>query len=279
MRNITQNEVGLVSGGDGGDSKKISLESSTISVLNGAYRSGRVLAPFLEGLAPNATAAAVTAGSAAVITTATALSGAGYLGYEAGTAIYDNSKTVRDGAAKVIEYFCGPAEAEAACVHIESILPCGRKAGQIVAGDVMQLGDEKNFEDSTGVVTFSKRKKASGYRITTVGGVALVCSNTAPIPTPDGLVLAPNLLKLKVAVRRKIHGVYSTIWELVEQIDELGEIDVQHITVGNKCFWAGEKSDSYILHHNCKNVTNLLNGGMSDAEKEKIQRLRDAYDI
>ncbi len=277
MRNITQDEVGLVSGGDGGDSKKMTLTTAITSVLNGAYKSGRVLGPILEGLAPSASAAAVSAGSAALVTGATALSGAGYLGYEAGTLIYDNNKTVRDGAAKVIEYLCGPAEAEAACVHVDSLLPCGRKAGQIVVGDVMKLGDERNFEESTGIVTFSQRKKALCYRITTVGGVTLVCSKTAPIPTPDGLILAPNLLRLNVAVRRQVNGVISTIWEEVEQVDELGENDIQHITVGNKCFWAGEKQGAYILHHNCKNVTNFLKSEMSDAEK--YQRLLDAYEI
>jgi hypothetical protein len=32
----------------------------------------------------------------------------------------------------------------------------------------------------------------------------------------------------------------------------VGEIKVQHITVGDKCFWAGEKQGKYILHHNMK---------------------------
>jgi hypothetical protein len=29
---------------------------------------------------------------------------------------------------------------------------------------------------------------------------------------------------------------------------------VQHITVGDRCFWAGEKRGAYILHHNSKDA-------------------------
>ena len=38
--------------------------------------------------------------------------------------------------------------------------------------------------------------------------------------------------------------------------------DIQHITVGDQSFWAGEKSGSYILHHNIKdsNTYFLPNG-------------------
>lgn len=32
-------------------------------------------------------------------------------------------------------------------------------------------------------------------------------------------------------------------------------IQVQYITVGDKCFWAGERKGAYILHHNMKDVS------------------------
>lgn len=124
----------------------------------------------------------------------------------------------------------------------------------ILVGSEMQLSDQVSLKAGVGVVSYSKRKKAPGYRLTTVSGVSLVCSNTAPIPTTDGIVLAPNVLGKSVAVRRDEGGESQSAWEVVTSVDAVGEIEVQHITVGDKCFWAGEKPNVYILHHNMKNA-------------------------
>ena len=140
------------------------------------------------------------------------------------------------------------------CVQIASRLPCGTLAGDILVGSEMQLSDQVSLKAGVGVVSYSKRKKAPGYRLTTVSGVSLVCSNTAPIPTTDGIVLAPNVLGKSVAVRRDEGGESQSAWEVVTSVDAVGEIEVQHITVGDKCFWAGEKPNVYILHHNMKNA-------------------------
>jgi hypothetical protein len=138
------------------------------------------------------------------------------------------------------------------CVQVSSLLPDGTLAGDIRVGASMQLSDEKDLQADTGIVTFSKRKTAPGFRFTTVSGISLVCSDTAPIPTPEGLVLAPKLLGKSVAVRRDEGGTTHSAWELVKSVDAIGDIEVQHITVGEKCFWAGEKANGYILHHNMK---------------------------
>jgi hypothetical protein len=148
----------------------------------------------------------------------------------------------------------------AGCVQITSRLPCGTLAGDIVVGSQMHLSDQASLKAGVGIVSFSKRKKAPGYRLTTVSGVTLVCSNTAPIPTPDGIVLAPNLAGKMVAVRRDEGGASHSGWEAVKSVEPVGEIDIQHITVGDKCFWAGEKPNSYILHHNMKNADNSYGG-------------------
>ena len=39
-------------------------------------------------------------------------------------------------------------------------------------------------------------------------------------------------------------------WEAVARVEPVGPIDVQHISVNDKCFWAGERAGTYILHHN-----------------------------
>ncbi len=143
-----------------------------------------------------------------------------------------------------------PSPRPPACVHIDSRLPDGRRAGDVRVGDDMVLADEKSLEAGTGIVTYSKQETVPGYRIITESGVALVCSDTAPIPTPDGLVKAPNLLGLKVPVRRDEGGGFLKGWEKVVHVEAVGDIDVQYITVGDKCFWAGEKAAAFILHHN-----------------------------
>ncbi len=140
------------------------------------------------------------------------------------------------------------------CVAISSFLPDGRTAGDVRVGDTMQLSDEENLEPAIGEVSYSQQKNCPGFRITTDSGATLVCSDTAPIPTPDGLVLAPDLLGKMVAVRRDDSSGTKTAWETVIEVKSIGQIIVQHITVGNKCFWAGEKKNVYILHHNLKFV-------------------------
>ncbi len=150
------------------------------------------------------------------------------------------------------DYGGGDGGDDAGCVEIGSLLPSGMTAGSVKVGDVMQLADEDTLEAREGIVTYSERKKAKGYRITTRGGISLVCSDTAPLLTEEGLVLAPNVLGKVVATRRHYGARILTEWEAVETVESVGEIEVQHITVGDRCFWAGERSGAFILHHNSK---------------------------
>lgn len=141
------------------------------------------------------------------------------------------------------------------CVEVNSLLPDGRRAGDVKVGDVMQLGDDRDLKGGQGTVTYSKRKVAKGYRILTESGFSLVCSDTAPIPTKNhGLVLAPELLGESVAVGKDEGGSSLTGWERVASVLEVGQIEVQHITVGDKCFWAGEVNGAFLLHHNMKMI-------------------------
>ena len=141
------------------------------------------------------------------------------------------------------------------CVHVDSVLPDGRRAGDIRVGDSMQLGDEytTNIDTTVGLVSYSQEKTVKGFRITTSNGTSLVCSETAPIWTDEGYVLAPNLLGKKVATRLD-DQVIAINFRTVELVEPLGSIQVQHITVGDRAFWAGEKKGAYILHHNLKFV-------------------------
>jgi hypothetical protein len=147
-----------------------------------------------------------------------------------------------------------PPRGGGGCVQIGSFLPTGETAGEIAVGSVMSLAHEKTLEPGEGVVSYSERKTAPGFRIVTEHGFTLVCSDTAPIPTPRGLVLAPELLGYDVAVRKDEGGAFQVGWDKVVKVESIGTIDIQHITVGDKCFWAGEKPNAYILHHNLKQL-------------------------
>jgi hypothetical protein len=136
------------------------------------------------------------------------------------------------------------------CVHVASFLPDGRRASEVAEGSMLELADETSLERSEGKVTYSQRKSANGWRIVTVSGISLVCSDTAPIPTTKGLVKAPDLMEHSIAVRKDEGGSTLIGWEAVASVEPVGVIEVQHIFVGERCFWAGEKAGCYILHHN-----------------------------
>jgi hypothetical protein len=183
--------------------------------------------------------------------------------YNGGFDIVWSSRTAVITVGPLIESY-----ADSGCVHVDSLLPNGRRAGDVNVGDTLELGDEKVFDDreqkfksSSGVVTYSKCISAPGFRVTTSSGASLVCSATAPIPTHSGLVRAPRLLNHFVPVKTSIEGGARCTWEKVISVEEMGPVGVQHITVGDKCFWAGEKGNAFILHHNMK----MIETGPSEA--------------
>lgn len=136
----------------------------------------------------------------------------------------------------------------AGCVHIDMwvLTPGGpRKAGDIQVGDTLLLVD-----GSEGTVTYSQRKLEPCYRIVTAGPVSLVCSASAPIPVRCGGYRTPNAL-LGQEARPLVDGKYRS-WDVFADVQFLGEGEVQHITVEDECFWAGEREGAYLPHHNAK---------------------------
>jgi len=137
------------------------------------------------------------------------------------------------------------------CVHVDSFLSDGIIAGDVRAGDTLELADEVTLEPCSDVVAYSERKLQPSVIITTENGVTLHCSTTAPIPTKDGLVKAPLLLGKEVPTRiDNSDGTNTTEWSVVKEVVDGGDIYVQHIFINNQCFWAGKNTGKYILHHN-----------------------------
>jgi hypothetical protein len=144
-------------------------------------------------------------------------------------------------------------------------------AGDIKVGDELDLSDEQNLESATGKVTYSKEKQAPGFLIRTESGIELVCSHTAPIPTQkSGIVRPEKLLNEFVAVMVEEGDVIQKFWDKVEAIVPVGDINVQHITVGDRSFWAGKFKGRYILHHNMKQTENPDPGDWWDAAPGSI---------
>lgn len=141
------------------------------------------------------------------------------------------------------------------CVTVDSHLYEYGYAAYAEAGHTLELCDPDGLGSVKGEIEYSKRKERQPcVKITTISGVTLTCSETAPIPIKTGhLVLAPWLKDLEVAVRLPSG---ETRWEVVSTVLSVGLMDVQHISVKgkDKCFWAGTRDRGWILHHNKQNA-------------------------
>lgn len=130
------------------------------------------------------------------------------------------------------------------CVMVDSLMPDGRTAGEVQVGDVLSMADPMTLEPMAAAVTYSEPVMQPCAEIITEGGARLRCSLSAPIPTPDGLRSPNDLGGRLVAVLRDGEAV----WERVARIRGIGPRMVQHISVEDGCFWAGDAD--FILHHN-----------------------------
>lgn len=128
-----------------------------------------------------------------------------------------------------------------------------QRAGDVLVGDELLLCDPETGVECFGTVTYSKRETVPCVRLH-AGEAVLTCSTTAPIPTDIGYLPAPETLGRGVAVR-SASGAH--VARHVERIEGAGVIDVQHITVGDRCFWASDNADFFVLHHNLKSIPDL----------------------
>lgn len=140
------------------------------------------------------------------------------------------------------------------CVHIASwVIRRGEdgQAEQVQAGHI-QVDDQILLIDGTwGRVGYSERREAKLFRVVTAELVSLVCSDSAPLPVRDGGHRTPGeLMGHSVLAWPDPNGVSD--WRPVADVQAVGFGWVQHLTVGNRDFWAGEHAGRYLGHHNAK---------------------------
>jgi hypothetical protein len=146
------------------------------------------------------------------------------------------------------------------CVVLESFIPLVestivnkrevKQAFQLISGFKISLGSEnESLEPVIGTVVNNFVDVQPCVRIETESGISLVCSTTAPIYTKElEFVNAPDLMGRSVACMKD----GATFWDKVVSVESVGDKFVNVIDAGGTAFWAGEKEDSYILHHNVK---------------------------
>lgn len=125
----------------------------------------------------------------------------------------------------------------ASCVFVDERID-GKRAGDIRVGDVLRIADPDTLAAGEAEVLYSGLSLQPGVKITTETGRTLTCSASAPVATDSGLVRAKHLMHYAAVIEG---GSY----EDVVRVESLGDILVQHIYVGEQCFWVNG-----FLHHN-----------------------------
>lgn len=143
------------------------------------------------------------------------------------------------------------------CVALDSFVPYVEtekkhnhrdinNAWMLEADMKISLGTD-DLQIATGTVHKTLNDYQPCVKITTSDGISLVCSTTAKIKSKEkGYIPAIETYGCRIAVMR--HG---RVWyDEVIGLEDVGMKFVRVIDAGNNGFWAGERPDSFILHHN-----------------------------
>lgn len=137
------------------------------------------------------------------------------------------------------------------CVTASTFLPNIGKAKLIKVGDYLDIADPVTFKIRQGLVSVADKKEAECVRITTLNGIELECSTTAPIVIEGGeLVLAPDLVGKSVPVQDNGKWYH----DIVVSVINIGIQSIMHITCEDDVFLAGKQNGRYLLHHNLKSL-------------------------
>ena len=120
------------------------------------------------------------------------------------------------------------------------------RAGEVRVGDLLLGAHPDTLAPMVAEVTYSESVEQPCVVIELPNNIRLSCSRSAPIPTGRGLVNAPDVEGELIACRVGM----DEGWDPAVEVRDIGVRFVQHISINDGCFWAGEIPDKMILHHN-----------------------------
>lgn len=139
------------------------------------------------------------------------------------------------------------------CVATNSFITATKTANEIVPRDII-YGMDDNLIFMPMEVQGNRVEKQDSVRITMTTGASLVISKTTPLTLRDkSMIMVSDLtigIELPVLYENSDEYLDIPFWDTVADIEEVGIIDVQLISVGGYSYAAGEKSGAYIYTHN-----------------------------
>lgn len=137
------------------------------------------------------------------------------------------------------------------CVDADSLLPCGRCAGDVAGGDLIACWNDdadnpevEHLEVESNVVVDDQEC----YVMETVSGVRVVASASTPMTLRDGsIVYVPDMLGDEALILRD-DG--SLEWEIVAVCKPVGKRKVAKIKVHQRCYFASATPGAYFATHN-----------------------------
>lgn len=242
----TRNPLAVLSYTDAGSTETVSIASHTLktSDANGAQKSVSYNSGSVTGLAfstayhisaydPTFAGGAVTYVASTSPDTYITNNGYVYIGY---------ITTGADGGGGG-----SPPPPPPECVSVDAWVDVARRAGDIVAGDLIDALAEDMISVEPVLVDNAHDADVAGVRLVTTSGVVLTCSTTTPITQPSGAtVLAGRALGAQVAVQ----DAAGLRWETIVQKDGVGPIRVRRIHCGGRTYAAGDNPDRRMFTHN-----------------------------
>lgn len=133
------------------------------------------------------------------------------------------------------------------CVCTDQWLPGDVQAGDVGEGDAIE-GTEGDLVTRSFCVDGARINLQPCWRLVTDSGASVSASESTPMTLPGGkLAMFPDMLGEMVAVRR---GDHPAQWERVTHMRYLGIREVNQISIGGNCYWAGDQRSIYVSTHN-----------------------------
>jgi hypothetical protein len=133
------------------------------------------------------------------------------------------------------------------CVFVDSFMPSGLRANQIMQGDQIEIMNE-SFDGFT-FTTVEKNRigVADCVKLTSITGIELICSKTTPLTLRDNsAIFAPEAFGHDLPVRDED----GFRWEKIIKVENVGMLPVAYISCYCEVYAAGNQPGRYIYTHN-----------------------------